>query len=76
MRYRMVKMPENIYKKYFDVRLRMEKDLLSYTGIPKRLDMPIVFDAIISHNENFVQVDLNKLNDLLSLRKRGRKRSI
>jgi hypothetical protein len=72
--YRIVRMPEEIYQKYFGVKLRMESDIRRVTGKQYlKLSMPKVFNAIIDPklNENFIEVDLLRLSKL-SQRKKGK----
>ena len=73
-RYRIVRMPEEIYQKYYGVKLKMESDIRKVTGRQDlRLSMPKVFNTIIDPkmNENFIEVDLFKLSQL-SRKKKGK----
>lgn len=62
-KYIFVRMPEEIYKRYRNIKINMEKDIHKVTGKDIKLTMPKVFKAVASPdlNENFIQVDLNKL---------------
>ena len=70
-KYVFVRMPEEIYVKYVDVKHKMENDIKKVSGKNLTLTMPKVFNAIISpeFNENFIQVDLKRLHDLARKKK-------
>jgi hypothetical protein len=71
-KYVFVRMPENIYKDYKNVKAKMEGDIEKVTGRRIPLTMPKVFRAIISpeFNSNFIEVDLKKLVNLAREKKR------
>ena len=62
-KYTFVRMPTEIYKRYLQIRVGMEKDISKITGKQTKLTMPKVFRAVAfpGYNENYIQVDINKL---------------
>lgn len=62
-KYVFVRMPNETYNLYKRVQANMEKDMSKVTGRRIPLPMTKVFKAVISpeFNENFIQVDINKL---------------
>jgi len=74
IRYRIVRLPEDVFQKYYNTKLRMETDIQKVTRNPHlRLTMPKVFNAVIdpSLNENFIEIDLLKLSQV-ARKKRGK----
>lgn len=71
-RYIFVRMPEEIYKRYLNIKVNMEKDLTRVTGKETKLTMPKVFRAVASPdlNENYIQVDMSKLIKLAKEKRR------
>jgi len=71
-KYIFVRMPEEIYKRYLQIKVNMEKDITKVTGKPTNLTMPKVFRAVASPdlNENFIQVDINNLVKLAREKRR------
>ena len=65
-KYIIVRIPEETYNLYKNVKIKMESDLATITGKEKRLPMTKVFKAVVSPdiNENYIQVDLRKLLNL------------
>jgi hypothetical protein len=71
-RYIFVRMPEDVYKLYKNIQVKMEKDITKVTGKETTLTMPKVFRAVASpdFNENFIQVDLRNLIKMSKEKKR------
>lgn len=69
-RYIFVRMPEDVYKLYKNIQVKMERDITKVTGKETNLTMPKVFRAVASPdlNENFIQVDLQNLIKMAKLR--------
>lgn len=70
-KYVFVRMPVETYNRYLDIQKKMRIDLRSMTGRDIKLPMTKVFKAVASpqFNENFIQIDLRKLNDFVKRRK-------
>ena len=70
-KYIFVRMPEDIYGLYKNIKVKMENDITKVTGKPTTLTMPKVFKAVASpdFNENFIQIDLRKLVSMGTNRK-------
>ena len=68
-KYKIVRMPVETYRRYFNIKCSMENDLKKLTGKPQKLTMTKVFKAVVNPqlNENYIQVDLK---NLLKLSKR------
>jgi hypothetical protein len=62
-KYIFVRLPTETYGLYKNIKVNMEMDLKKMTGKPLKLPMTKVFKAVASPslNENYIQVDLNKL---------------
>ena len=69
-KYQMIRLPVPIYKKYFVVKRKMEDDLTKINNRPVSLSMPQFFDTLISCNENWIEIDLNRLNNSFIGRRR------
>jgi hypothetical protein len=71
-KYIFVRMPEDIYKRYKDIKFNMERDLKTVTGKETHLTMPKVFRAVASPdlNENYIQIDIANLIKLAKEKKR------
>jgi len=71
-RYIFVRMPEEIYRRYVNIKVGMEKDITKVTGKETKLTMPKVFKAVASpdFNENYIQVDMKKLIKLAQEKRR------
>jgi hypothetical protein len=66
-KYIFVRMHEDTYKRYKQIKDNMEKDIRAFTGKSNlNLHMTNVFKAIVSpeYNERFIQIDLSKLSKL------------
>lgn len=72
-KYVFVRMPEDVYNIYKNIKVKMELDIKQITGRNIPLTMPKVFRAVASPdlNKNFIEVDLK---DLVSLAKNRRPR--
>ena len=71
-RYVMVRMPRNVHEKFMNIKMDMEKDLRSFTGKPIQMNKTTFFDVLANHNENFIQVDIPKLSNILTDKRRRR----
>lgn len=71
-KYIFVRMPEDVYKRYSDIKINMEADLKKVTGKEIKLTMPKVFKAVASPdiNENYIQVDMTNLVKLAKEKRR------
>lgn len=71
-KYVFVRMPEDIYKLYRGIKVKMEKDIQGVTGRRIPLTMPKVFRAIASPkiNENFIQIDIKTLVEMAKQKRR------
>jgi len=60
VRYRLVRLPEEVYKKYYGIKMKMEQDI----GSP--LSMPKVFNALVdpNYNPDLIEINLGKLRDI------------
>lgn len=69
--YKWVRMPTEIYNNYKNVKINMEKDLAKVYGKRIPLTMPKVFHAIVNPklNENYIQIELQKLKELAKRRR-------
>jgi hypothetical protein len=65
-KYIFVRMPEDVFKIYKGIQVKMQTDISRVVGKPVKLTMPKVFRAVASpeFNENFIQVDLKKMAKL------------
>ena len=72
-KYVMVRMPREVHDKYMNIKINMEKDLRSFTGKPIMMNKTNFFDVLVNYNENFIQVDIPKLSNILNTRKRRRR---
>lgn len=70
-RYVFVRMPEDIFRIYKGIQVKMKTDLKKFTGKDIKVTMPVVFKAVASpeFNKNFIEVNLK---DLAYLAKRRR----
>jgi len=71
----MVRMPRSVHEKFMNIKIDMEKDLRSFTGKPIQMNKTTFFDVLANHNENFIQVDIPKLSNILT-DKRRRKNNV
>lgn len=71
-KYVFVRMPVEVFNRYKEIKINMERDIKAVTGKHIPLTMPKVFKAVASPkmNENFIQVDMKKLVELAK-QKRG-----
>jgi len=71
-KYVFVRMPEETYNRYKNIKLNMENDVKNFLGRDVNIPMTNVFKAIVSpeYNEKFIQIDLHKLSGLGIKRRR------
>jgi hypothetical protein len=71
-KYIFVRMPENVYNLYKNIKVKMEADIGKVTGKQTSLPMTKVFRAVASPdiNENYIQIDVK---DLLNLARNKKK---
>jgi len=58
-KYTFIRIPQETYKKYFDLKVKWETDIKTLTGKSIKLTMPKVFNGVI--NPNLIKSDLNNL---------------
>jgi len=73
VRYKMVRLPVDVFEKYYNVKRKMEDDLRRMNNKPVSLSFPQFFDTLISFNENWIEIDLNRLNSAFNGRKKVRR---
>lgn len=71
--YRFVRIDEETYDKYKKIKNAMQKDIEKLTGKPAKISLNKTFKAVVTYNENWIQIDKSKLLGL-DLRKEKRKK--
>lgn len=59
--YVFVRMPKRVYDRYKNIQRQICLDLRSISGKDIKMPMTKVFDVVVNHNENYIQLDLKKL---------------
>jgi len=70
----MIRLPVDVFEKYYGVKRKMEDDLMRINNRPVSLSFPQFFDTLISFNENWIEIDLNRLNNAFNGRGKKKRR--
>jgi len=68
--YVMIRLPKNVFEKYWHIKRKMEDDLTKAANKPITLSFPQFFDSLVSLNENYIEIDIPKLYGFYKEKKR------